>query len=354
MSQRVARTATVLRAIVHEFRTERVTFMAGSIAYYAFISLLPLLLLLLTVASTVGGRTLESGLVALAESVVTPGAGEALVSELRNTSTGVSAFGLALLVWGALRIFRNLDRAFSDIYETQSANSFLDQLKDAGVVLAAVAGVVVAVLGIESLLSIDAGASFGWLAGRLLLVVAIAAVLLPMYYFFPDETDMHVAEAVPGVVVTSVGLVVAESLFRLYVEYSASLADGSVLAGILVFLTWLYVTGLLLLLGAVVNAVLSNRSRDVQIRPVLGGKAAGAEGDRPRYDPVPGIEALEERLVGARRVQVYVDGEEIELVPPDRVQTDTGQSRVPFVDDGVGVQLEWSDGGARPEQKERA
>lgn len=351
MGQRVARASTVLRAIVHEVRTERVTFMAGSIAYYAFISLLPLLLLLLTIVSTVGGGTLEAGLVALAEAVVTPGAGEALIAELRASSAGVSLFGLALLVWGALRIFRNLDRAFSDIYETQSANSFIDQLKDAAVVLAAVAGAVIAVLAVESLLSIDAGASLGWFGQRVLLVAAISVVLLPMYYFFPDEDDMAIVEAVPGVVVTSVGLVVAESLFRLYVRYSDTLAEGSVLAGILVFLTWLYLTGLLVLLGAVVNAVVTNRSRDVQVRPLIGGKAKGPEGDQPREDPIPGIEALEERLVGATRVQVYVDGDDIELVPPDRVQSDTGQSEVPLLDDGVGIQLEWNDGGARESQQ---
>jgi len=351
MRKHTARVATVFRAIVHEMRTERVTFMAGSIAYYAFISLLPLLLLLLTIVSAVGGGTLEDGLVALAESIVTPGAGEALIDELRATSPGVSVFGLTLLVWGALRIFRNLDRAFSDIYESQSANSFLDQLADAAVVLGAVAGAVVAVLAIESVLSIEAGATFGWLGQRVLLVVALAVVLLPMYYSFPDEDDMSVLEAVPGVLVTSVGLVVAESGFRLYVRYSGTLAEGSVLAGILVFLTWLYLTGLLILVGAVVNAVFANRSRDVQIRPIVGGKTAGPEGKRSRADPVPGIEALEERLVGAQRVQVYADGEEIELVPPDSVQTDTGQSSVPIVDDGVAITLEWTDGESRPDQQ---
>ncbi len=37
-----ARTEEVLRALVHEIRAERLTFMAGSIAYHAFLSILPL------------------------------------------------------------------------------------------------------------------------------------------------------------------------------------------------------------------------------------------------------------------------------------------------------------------------
>lgn len=47
----------------------------------------------------------------------------------------------------------------------------------------------------------------------------------------------------------------------------------------LVFLTWLYFSGLVVLVGVAVNAVLSNRSRDVDIRPVLGGTPRRASHD---------------------------------------------------------------------------
>ena len=47
------------RAVVYEVRAENLTFMAGSIAYHAFVSLLPLLLLALAVATKVGNRDLE-------------------------------------------------------------------------------------------------------------------------------------------------------------------------------------------------------------------------------------------------------------------------------------------------------
>ncbi|EMA54212.1 hypothetical protein C450_06762, partial [Halococcus salifodinae DSM 8989] len=51
---RFDRPISIVRAIVHELRTEKVTFMAGSIAYHAFVSMLPLLVLVLTIISTVG------------------------------------------------------------------------------------------------------------------------------------------------------------------------------------------------------------------------------------------------------------------------------------------------------------
>lgn len=41
MDDQLSRIVEVLQAIVYEARTEKLTFMAGSIAYHAFVSLLP-------------------------------------------------------------------------------------------------------------------------------------------------------------------------------------------------------------------------------------------------------------------------------------------------------------------------
>ena len=54
MNDRAGRLAEVVRAVVHEARVERITFMAGSIAYHAFLSILPLLLLVLVVFPLLG------------------------------------------------------------------------------------------------------------------------------------------------------------------------------------------------------------------------------------------------------------------------------------------------------------
>ncbi|WP_192498398.1 hypothetical protein [Halorussus halophilus] len=75
-------------------RAEQITFLAGSIAYHALVSLLPLLVLLVTVASTVGG-TAETAVISFAGALLTPEAGGAFVSRLKSatTSRGVSIRG---------------------------------------------------------------------------------------------------------------------------------------------------------------------------------------------------------------------------------------------------------------------
>lgn len=344
MERRSQRLLTVSKAVIHEIRTERITFMAGSIAYNAFVSLLPLLFLLLALVSTIGNQQLEAGLISVVRSTVTPGAGDVLVSELRNTSTEASIFGLAVLVWGMLRIFRSLDAAFSDIYETETNNSFANQIVDGILVFISMSGVIFMAVIIESRLTFG-GSLLGWLTQRLLLVTFIAVALFPMYYLFPDEPEMHVAEAVPGVLFTATALMCFESVFRLYIEYSSSAAENGVLASILVFMTWLYVSGLVVLIGAAINAVLSNRSEDVSIRPVIGGVPVANPngGSQPAQQSTPSVvvDDLQQRLPTAREVAVVVDGETISLPVPQQVEADLDRSRLPFVDDTVGLTLRW-------------
>jgi len=345
MDRRVQRAVDVARAIVHEIRAERVTFMAGSIAYNAFVSMLPLLLLLLAVVSTLGDEQLETTLIGITNAAVNPGAGQVLVSELQNASTELSLLGGGFLVWGALRIFRSLDAAFSDIYETAGENTFLDQLLDGLAVFGSMAALLVVAVFLEVRLASTTGATAGWLGHRLALVVAVGATLVPMYYVFPDEEGMGLLEVLPGVGVTAVGLVAFQSLFQLYLQFSSPTARNSILASLLVFMTWLYFSGLILLVGAAVNAVLSNRSADVNVAPVLGGvprddertAAPGADADA-----VAAIERLAARLPDASELAVVVDGEAVTLPVPGRVEADLEPSAVPLVEDTVGLELRWT------------
>jgi membrane protein len=80
-----------------------------------------------------------------------------------------------------------------------------------------------------------------------------------------------------------------------------------------VLVTWLYFNGLVLLFGAVVNAVLTNRTRDVVIEPVLGDYRAGlADGTDDGAAPTA-IADLEATADGAGSVTLTVDGREVTL-----------------------------------------
>lgn len=343
MNVRRDRVLAVLRGIGHEVRAERVTFLAGSIAYNAFLALLPLLFLLLAVVSSVGSTELEGAFVELTRSVITPGAAEVLSGELQQASVELSALGLAILVWGALRIFRSLDTAFSDIYESQAECTFATQIKDGVTVLVCLVAVVAAVLLVEARIDIGGG-TVGWLLQRAVLFCALALALAPMFYLFPDEDDLAVVEAIPGVVVAALGLLVLQSAFGLYVEYSSTQATNSVLASVIVFLTYLYFTALVLLVGAAVNAMLTNRTAEVNIRPVIGDHGVDAL-PADRVDggiPEAELRRLVRSLPTASEVTITVDGTRFDLPPPERVDSDVTTSSIPFVNETGHIELHWT------------
>ncbi|HET7322710.1 MAG TPA: YihY/virulence factor BrkB family protein [Halococcus sp.] len=336
MKPALERTLSVLRGIIHELRTENITFIAGSIAYHAFVSLLPLLVLVLTVLSIVGNPQ-EKALIDLVGAVLTENTGEALLRQLDAAGTGLSVLGIVFLVWGALRIFRGLDTAFSAIYETESQNTITDQFTDAVVVFFTFGLAIAAAWAIDALL--DSVGPAAWLFGRVVLVCGLAATFFPMYYIFPD-TDVTVREVIPGVLVAAIGLVGLISVFQLYAAYKAA-GSESVILGILVFLTWLYFSGLIVLVGAAVNAVLSNRSHDVNIDPVIGHYRTDTEHDTTRKHLIHDLHELAANADDGDELVISCNDSEIRLPSPQHATVDTDGAMFGIGDESVGIELRW-------------
>jgi membrane protein len=349
------RVVTLARAIVHEVRAENLTFMAGSIAYHAFLSLLPILVLVLAAISTFGDQSLVDAFLRLTQSVLTRGAGEVVVDELSATRGSLSAslVGGVVLVWGTLRIFRGLDQAFSDIYESEAANTFVDQIGDGMVVLGTFAVAILGGVVVNSLFPAT-GDPLLSVVRRVLFVGGLVVTFLPMYYIFPDS-DVTVREVVPGVVLAAVGLTVFESVFQFYLSYRNP-DEAGVVTGIVLLLTWLYFSGLVILLGAVVNAVLANRSADVNVDPVFGG-VTPTEKRAERDRLLRQLRQLQERLGDGRRLSVRVDeGDAVVLGAPTDAEVSVGGSQ--FADgavqsDGdVELRVRWRTGADAGEPRE--
>ncbi|MFD1564831.1 YhjD/YihY/BrkB family envelope integrity protein [Haloarchaeobius amylolyticus] len=243
------------KSVVTGIQEKNVTFMAASIAYQAFVSLIPLLVLLFFLVSFVGDEGLATQVSATTEGFL-PESGQVMLEngiEGDTGSVGTSLIGLVALVWGSLKIFRGLDTAFSEIYASTAENSLVDQVRD-GIVVFSVIGVALVAAALTTVVfAFFPSIPFIGVLNPLLLVVGLTVAFLPMYYFFPD-IDVSVREVLPGVVVAAVGWAALQSLFQVYVAFSSSSASAGPIGAILLLLTWLYFGGLILLVGAVVNA----------------------------------------------------------------------------------------------------
>ncbi|WP_440989612.1 YhjD/YihY/BrkB family envelope integrity protein [Haloarchaeobius baliensis] len=327
-------------AVVHEIRAEKLTFMAGSIAYHAFISILPLLLLVLTVVQQLQNVALEDSVVSVMQAVLTEQSSDLIQQGLADADASVSLLGVAFLVWGTLRIFRGLDTAFSDIYETEHENTFADQLGDGLLLLVTVALAILLASAVGSLVTVRGDGALATLLRALATAAGLFIVLYPMYYVFPDS-DVSLVEVVPGTAFAAVGITVAQVVFT---AFKSGGSGANLVASILVLLTWLYVVGLLVLVGAAVNAVLSNRSRDVDIEPVFGGVERDRTGRvtrASRDELVADLERLATSLEGEdATLTVTVDGETVAVEAPESAVVEE-EDGLFGVGGSVGLELRW-------------
>ncbi|WP_436343450.1 YhjD/YihY/BrkB family envelope integrity protein [Natronorubrum sp. FCH18a] len=244
------------KTVVGGIQEKNVPFMAASIAYQAFISLIPLLVLVFFLVTLVPDEEFATQVTETTQGFL-PESGQLLVEESLEDSpatAGSTIIGIVVLLWGSLKIFRGLDTAFSEIYGTTNDASFVEQLRDAMLVFGAIGGALVAAAGMGIVFAfLPDVPGFGVLQS-LLLVVVLTAAFYPMYYYFPDAEGISKREVIPGVVLAAVGWMALQSLFRVYVSFAADEGGGAV-GAILLLLTWLYFGGLILLSGAVVNAI---------------------------------------------------------------------------------------------------
>ena len=252
--------STALRVVRH-VNGSYVPFLAGSLAYHAFLLLGPLSLLVLVAVSAVGGESTVAFLSEYTQPYLTARGRALFADAIRNSAqyTGIVLLGVAAIAWSLLRIFRGLDVVFARIYGTDTHESVHGQVRDGlvatvaitvGLLAAVVAGGVAALFPWESLTR----------ALNLLLFGAVLGVVFfPLYYVVPN-TPVDVRDAVPGTVVAVVGWLLFHLLFQVYTSYAFALEAYGVLGAVLSVLVWLYSSMFILLVGAVTNAVVTGRA----------------------------------------------------------------------------------------------
>ncbi|WP_246308126.1 YihY/virulence factor BrkB family protein [Halorarum salinum] len=326
---RVRRTVRVARRVVRTASDQEVTFLAAGVAYYAFVSLLPTVVLLFIVATAVGEERLATTVVAASSGLLTDAGQEFVVEALESGAGrgGTTVFSVLLAVWGSLKVFRGIDTAFRNIYGSEDPPSLLAQLRESIVVAASIGASFVLMLAIGSvLLTVDLGLGLG-VASILTLPAVLTVAFLPMYYFFP-ERDVSLREVLPGAVFAGVGWTVLQALFQAYVGLQS--AGGGpqvygVIGAVLLLVTWLYLGGIVVLVGVVVNVTLAaDRRRGADATDGVGSRAPIGDGGEPGG---PGDEHRERGdrhgKGDAAHAGAHMSGEEYEDGPaPDVAELD--------------------------------
>jgi len=317
---------TVKRTI-SEFRADECTDLAAALTYYSVLSLFPAVIALVSILSLVGQGAVTTSLLDIAADVL-PEDMMATVGPVIESLTDVPAPGIGLLiglltaVWTASNYVTAFSRAMNRMYEVPEGRPvwklrpIMYGLTIVMLILIAILGVILVVSGpvaeaIGDAIGLGAAAMTVWGIAKwplLLLIVVLTIALL--YYGTPNVKQPKFRWISPGAVVAIVVAALATLLLGLYVaNFSSYSATYGALAGVIIFLLWLWVVNVALLFGAEFDAELE-RGRELQ-----AGIAAEETLQRPPRDTRASDKkaAKEEELVAQgrelRESQGRTDGE---------------------------------------------
>ncbi|MCX5044135.1 YihY/virulence factor BrkB family protein [Aldersonia sp. NBC_00410] len=274
--------AFVLRKTAREFTDDECTDIAAALTYYAVLSLFPALLAVVSLLGVFGqGQQTIDAVLAIVEDLGPSSAVDTLREPITQLVDAPAA-GLALIIgllgaiWSASGYVGAFGRAMNRMYEIDEGRPFwklrptMLLVTLVGLVFAAVAAAILALSGpvarsVGEAIGLGDTAVTVWNIAKwpLLLVLVIMAVAI-LYYVTPNVAQPKFRWISAGAVLAILTWIVASVLFGLYVSMFGSYNKtyGS-LAGVIVFLLWLWITNLALLFGAELDSELE-RGRELQ------------------------------------------------------------------------------------------
>lgn len=244
----------------HKAYTDGLTGLAGMVAYNLLLSLLPLTLVALFLFGTlVSSESAQESVIADIQRIL-PNVSEAtldrLLKNIEESSTSLGIAALVTSVWIGASFWGALDTAFCRIYHSE-CRSWLQQKRFALVMLVVVMVLFAATVGLPAAQSVVArGAGSG--AVRWFTLGLTAAALfgtLALIYRVVPNCPVPWSAIWPGALGATVAIAAIDWAFPLYLQGSVFSTFGGTYVFVLIVLVWFYVVALILLAGAVINAL---------------------------------------------------------------------------------------------------
>jgi membrane protein len=280
---------TAVRLMASRFRQARCLDSASNLAFTTLIAIVPLLAIGFAIVSVfpVFGEFSERVRM-LATSTLLPEAAERVVGvylgEFAARAAEVSAIGLLVLLVTVLVLVLTIERAFDDIWRSGSTRRRAPRLAVYGMLLSLGPPLIGAGLWLTSLLLSWSMGWFVYLDAFMLTLLRMVPFMLTLaafgllYYALP-QPPVRVADAALGGLIASVLFEITKHAFGLYVTHVAAYqVIYGAFATVPIFLVWVYLSWVVLLIGAVLVAVLpAARARAAAGRSPQRGRVVAGE-----------------------------------------------------------------------------
>lgn len=284
----------VLRGTLKEFKDDELADRAAALTYYGVLALFPALLVLVSLLGIAGASATQRVLDNLQK--LTPGsAREVITNAVRqlqdNSGAGslLAIVGLAVAIWSASGYVAAFIRTSNAVYDMPEGRPMWKvlplrlALTITLLILAVVSALIVVFTGG---LARQAGAALGigdsaltvWsIAKWPVLVLLVTIMIAILYWAAPNAKGRGFKWVTPGSFLALVIWMIASAGFAFYVaNFGSYNKTYGTLAGVIIFLVWLWITNLAILLGLEFDAEM------VRQRAIAGGLS---ENEEPYVEP---------------------------------------------------------------------
>jgi membrane protein len=271
----------VLKRTFKEFKDDNLTDWAAALTYYGVLSIFPALIVLVSVLGLIGSSATQPLIDNLGS--VAPGPAKQIftdaVKNLQGSSGASGVFfviGLAAAIWSASGYISAFMRASNAIYDMEEGRPIWKTLPvRVGLtvllmVLTAISAVAVTLSGglakqVGNVVGLGDTAIQVWnIAKWPVLVLFVSFMFAVLYWAAPNVKQPGFKWLSPGSVLAVLGWIIASVAFAFYVaNFGSYNKTYGALAGPIIFLVWLWISNIMILLGAEFNAEIE-RGRQIE------------------------------------------------------------------------------------------
>jgi len=276
----------VLKRTFTEFKDDNLTDWAAALTYYGVLSIFPALIVLVSVLGLIGSSATQPLIDNLGS--VAPGpAKDIFTSAIKNLqgNSGASGvffiIGLAAAIWSASGYVSAFMRASNAIYDMEEGRPIWKALPvrvGLTVLLMVLTAISAVAVTLSGGLAQQAGNVIGlgdtavqvWnIAKWPILVLFVSFMFAVLYWAAPNVKQPGFKWLSPGSILAVIGWIIASVAFAFYVaNFGSYNKTYGALAGPIIFLVWLWISNIMILLGAEFNAELERgRAIESGMRP---------------------------------------------------------------------------------------
>ncbi|MGW8063752.1 YihY/virulence factor BrkB family protein [Streptomyces ziwulingensis] len=267
----------LLRRVISEFKDDELTDRAAALTYYGILSLFPALLVLVSLLGIAGQSATQEVLDNIQK--LTPGAARDIITDAveqlqakAGLGSVLAVVGLAGAVWSASGYVAAFIRSANAVYDVPEGRPVWKvlplrvALTVVLLVLAVVSALIVVFTGslaeqVGTALGVGDTAMTAWAIAKWpVLVVLVTFMIAILYWATPNARVKGFRWISPGSVLALLIWLVASAGFAFYVaNFGSYNKTYGTLAGVIIFLVWLWVTNLAILLGLEFDAELARQ-----------------------------------------------------------------------------------------------